>query len=318
MSEDAAAPFPNTPNMILKIGTRGSTLALAQARWVQEKIAGSGVGAELMIIKTSGDRFIDRAVQSVGGKGIFVKEIEDALLNDEIDLAVHSMKDLPAELPPELVIAAVPVREDARDVLVSREGMGLEKLPKGATIATGSLRRRAQILYYRPDLNVMPIRGNVDTRLKKLAVGDFQALVLAAAGLKRIGREDGISEYLGPDVCLSAVAQGALAIQTKVDRPARASVVFMNHRLSYLEVLAERAFLQRLGGGCQVPVGARAVATDDRIELAGMVADPDGRRLCRGKISGSSDAAAAIGNELAERLLTQGAGDLLAGSLTDH
>ena len=304
--------------MILKIGTRGSTLALAQARWVQEKIAASGVRTDLIIIKTSGDRFTDRAVQSVGGKGIFVKEIEDALLNDEIDVAVHSMKDLPTELPPELVIAAVPAREDARDVLVSRDGIGFEKLAEGATIATGSLRRRAQMLYYRRDLNVVPVRGNVDTRLKKLAAGDFDALVLAAAGLKRIGREDRISEYLGPDVCLSAVAQGALAIQTRLDRPARASVVFMNHRLSYLEVLAERAFLRRLGGGCQVPVGARAVARDDRIELAGMVADPEGRRLCRGKISGSSDRAAAIGNELAERLLTQGAGDLLAGSLSDH
>jgi hydroxymethylbilane synthase len=304
--------------MILKIGTRGSTLALAQARWVQERIETTGVRTELVIIRTSGDRFTDRAVQNVGGKGIFVKEIEDALLNDEVDLAVHSMKDLPTDLPPELVIAAVPVREDARDVLVSRDGVGLEKLAKGATIATGSLRRRAQMLYYRRDLNVVPIRGNVDTRLEKLATGKIDALVLAAAGLKRIGREDRITEYLGLDICLSAVAQGALAIQTRADRSARASVVFMNHRLTYLEVLAERAFLQRLGGGCQVPVGARAVANDDRIELTGMVADPDGRRLCRGNISDSSDRAVALGNELAERLLTEGAGGLLAESPDDH
>jgi hydroxymethylbilane synthase len=313
MSEDwFGSLFRDNPTMNLKIGTRGSALALAQARWVQEKIEATGLRTDLIIIKTSGDRLPDRAVQTLGGKGIFVKEIEDALLNDDIDLAVHSMKDLPTELPPELVIAAVPVREDARDVVVSRDAVVLQNLAKGATIATGSLRRRAQLLYYRPELKVVPIRGNVDTRLKKLAAGSFDALVLAAAGLKRIGREERITEYLGPDVCLSAVAQGALAVQTRAEGPARSAVVFMNHRLSYLEVLAERAFLERLGGGCYVPVAARAIASDDWIELSGMVADPDGRRLCRGDISGSSDQAANLGKQLAEQLLREGAGDLLS------
>ncbi|MGH7870843.1 MAG: hydroxymethylbilane synthase, partial [Candidatus Binatia bacterium] len=198
--------------MMLKIGTRGSTLALAQARWVQERIEATGVKTDLIVIKTSGDRFVDKAIQTLGGKGIFVKEIEDALLNKDIDVAVHSMKDLPTELPAELTIAAVPAREDARDVVVSRDGVALKDLPKGSTIGTGSLRRKAQILYYRRDLSVVPIRGNVDTRLKKLGAGHLNAVVLAAAGLKRIGREDRITEYLSADICLSAAAQGALAI----------------------------------------------------------------------------------------------------------
>src|SRR5918999_3732694 len=296
----------------LKIGSRGSALALAQADWVKRKLEETGLKVEIAVIKTSGDRFVDRTIQSLGGKGVFTKEIEDALLSGEIDLAVHSMKDLPAELPKGLAIAAVPEREDPRDVLVSRGNIRLRDLPKGARLATGSLRRKAQILNYRSDLSVVPIRGNVDTRLQKLMTERLDAVVLAAAGLKRLGRQDRITEYLSPDICLSAVAQGALAIETRADEPSRQAVAFMHHNSSFLEVTAERAFLQKLGGGCHVPVAARAVVNDELVNLTGMVADSDGNRVCRGSISGPAAQAAALGTALAERLLREGAEEMLA------
>jgi hydroxymethylbilane synthase len=301
---------------ILKIGSRGSALAMAQAEWVKRKLEETGLHVEINIIKTSGDRFVDHPVQSLGGKGIFTKEIEDALLSGAIDLAVHSMKDLPTEVPEGLAIAAVPQREDARDVLVSRMNIPLEALPDGARLGTGSLRRRSQILNYRSDLTLFPIRGNVDTRLQKLFEQDLDAIVLAAAGLKRLGREDRITEYLTPDVCLSAVAQGALAIETRDDKPSRQSVAFLHHDASFVEVTAERAFLKQLGGGCHVPVAARALIDGGLLNLTGMVAEPDGHRLCRGQIAGSTEQAAALGTELAERLIREGAGELLAGVIT--
>ena len=295
----------------IRIGSRGSALALAQAGWVKRTLEQAGVSVDIIVIKTSGDRFVDRTVQFLGGKGVFTKEIEDALLGGEIDLAVHSMKDLPAELPDGLAIAAVPAREDPRDVLVSRNNVPLEHLPKGASVATGSLRRRAQILNYRSDLSLVPIRGNVDTRLQKLETERLDAIVLAAAGLKRLGRQDRISEYLSPDICLSAVAQGALAIETRADEPSRQAVAFMNHDSSFLEVAAERAFLRKLGGGCHVPVAARALVDRQLINLTGMVADTDGRRICRGSISGPTAEAVALGTALAKRLLRDGAGEML-------
>ena len=306
------------PMTTLRIGTRGSALALAQAGWVQQKVEESGVKTDLIIIKTSGDRSVDRAIQSLGGKGIFTKEIEDALLNHEIDLAVHSMKDLPTELPDGLMIAAVPPREDPRDVLVSRNNIAFKDLPKGARVGTGSLRRKAQILYSRSDLSVVPIRGNVDTRLQKVGREGIDAIIVAAAGLKRIGRQDRITEFLNSDICLSAVAQGALGIETRTDEPSRQAVAFMHHEASSLEVVAERAFLRKLGGGCYVPVGARAVVKNDLVDLAGIVADTEGRRLFRGVISGPTAQAAALGIALAERLLRQGAGEMLAGLTTDR
>jgi hydroxymethylbilane synthase len=300
----------------IKIGSRGSTLALAQAGWVKRTLEQTGASVAIIVIKTSGDRFVNRTVESLGGKGVFTKEIEDALLGGEIDLAVHSMKDLPTELPGGLTIAAVPEREDPRDVLVSRNNIRLEHLPKGASLATGSLRRKAQILNYRSDLSLVPIRGNVDTRLRKLETEGLDAIVLAAAGLKRLGRQDQISEYLAPNVCLSAVAQGALAIETRADEVSQQVVAFMNHRSSFLEVAAERAFLRKLSGGCHVPVAARAVVDDTFINLTGVVADTDGRRLCRGSISGDATKAVALGTALAERLLREGAGEMLAGLTT--
>jgi hydroxymethylbilane synthase len=300
----------------LKIGSRGSALALAQADWVKRKLEETGLKVEITVIKTSGDRFVDRTIQSLGGKGIFTKEIEDALLSGEIDLAVHSMKDLPTELPKGLAIAAVPQREDARDVLVSRKNIPLKNLPPGAQLATGSLRRKSQILNYRSNLSVVPIRGNVDTRLQKLFEQGLDGIVLAAAGLKRLGREDRITEYLTPDICLSAVAQGALAIETRDDGPSRQSVAFLHHVPSFTEVTAERAFLRKLGGGCHVPVAARAFMDGELLNIMGMVAEPDGRRLCRDRIAGPKDQAVALGTELAERLIQAGAGGMLAGVIT--
>jgi hydroxymethylbilane synthase len=297
----------------LRIGSRGSALALAQAEWVKRKLKETGLQVDINIIKTSGDRFVDRPIQSLGGKGIFTKEIEDALLSGEIDLAVHSMKDLPTDLPEGLAIAAVPQREDARDVLVSRRNIPLKALPDGARLGTGSLRRRSQILNYRSDLTLVPIRGNVDTRLQKLLEQELDAIVLAAAGLKRLGREDRITEYLTPDICLSAVAQGALAIETRDDKPSRQSVAFLHDDASFVEVTSERAFLRKLGGGCHVPVAARAFINGELLNLAGVVAEPDGRRLCRGQIVGSTEQAGALGTELAERLIREGAGEMLGG-----
>ena len=298
----------------IRIGTRGSTLALAQANWVKTQLERNlpGVEVELRIIKTSGDRLIDTPMQQLGGKGVFTKEIEDALLHNEIDLAVHSMKDLPPQLPAGLVIAAVPKREDARDVLVARDGRSFADLPSGTTIGTGSLRRQAQLLHKRPDLVMASVRGNVDTRLRKLDEGQVDALVLAAAGLKRIGREDRIGEYLADEVCVSAVAQGALGIESRAESPVREQLRCLHDPATCSEVVAERALLERLGGDCRVPIGARGRLSGSEIKLIGVVVSPDGRRLCRSEASGHFDAAAEVGRRVAEELLRQGAAALLA------
>ena len=295
----------------IRIGTRRSPLALAQAEWVRRRIREHhpGTVVEVVAIKTSGDRFQDVPIEQIGAKGVFIKEIEEALLEGSIDVAVHSMKDLPTELPDGLAIAAVPEREDPRDVMVSHVAASLAELPAGARVGTGSLRRRAQVLNRRPDLEVAPIRGNVDTRLAKLRRGEVDALLLALAGLKRLGREREATQALPPDICLSAVAQGALGLETRRREAER--LRFLNHEPSALEVEAERAFLRRLEGGCQVPVGARAVASPDRITLAGMVADASGRRIFRSEISGAPAEAVSLGVQLAERLLDEGAGAVL-------
>jgi hydroxymethylbilane synthase len=298
----------------IRIGTRASELALAQTAWVKAKINEKYPDGriETILIKTSGDRFTETSIRAIGGKGIFTKEIEDALFRDEIDLAVHSMKDLPTELPPGLTVAIVPKREDPRDVLVSARGTTLNRLPAGAKLGTGSLRRTAQILHYRQDLSVMPIRGNVDTRLKKLDEGQFDALVMAAAGLKRIGREERITEYISNEICLCAPGQGALGLESREDDPIREGLSFLHDPASFAEVSAERSFLQRLGGGCHVPVGARAIAASEKLTLFGVVASPDGSSLYRGETSGGADDAKDLGRELAERLLSRGAQAILA------
>ena len=293
----------------LRIGTRGSKLALAQSGWVQKRIEERfpGTRFETVLIKTSGDQFVDTSLQAVGGKGIFVKEIEEALLRREIDLAVHSLKDLPTETARGLTLAAVPEREDPRDVLVSRNGVPLNALPAGARLGTGSLRRKAQLLHYRPELTVTAVRGNIDTRLKKLAKGDFDGIILAAAGLKRIGHEDRITEFLSPEVCLSAVGQGALALECREDDPLQAKLSFMHHSPTYHAVTAERSFLRRLGGGCHVPVGALATTDGESLRVLGVVADVQGHKLYRGENCGPTDEGERLGRELAESLLTEGA-----------
>jgi hydroxymethylbilane synthase len=306
---------------LIRIGTRGSKLALAQAAWVKARLEEKyrGLEVETLIIKTSGDRFLNTPIQAIGGKGIFVKEIEEAMLRGEIDLAVHSMKDLPTELPSGLVIGAIPEREDPRDALVSREKRGLKDLAGGSKVGTGSLRRRSQLLHYRPDLALVPIRGNVDTRLKKLDRGEVDALVMAAAGLMRLGWTDRVTEFLPPDVCVSAVAQGALGIETRDGDATREAVSFLDHRATAVEVAAERAFLRRLGGGCQIPVGARACVEGEKLRVMGVVGDTEGRQLFRGEIAGTASEAENLGRELAEKLLGEGADAILAfkeGSVT--
>jgi len=298
----------------IRIGTRGSALALAQSNWVKAQLLQNQpeLEVELRIIKTSGDRLIDTPIQDLGGKGVFTKEIEEALLRDEIDLAVHSMKDLPPQLPVGLVIAVMPKREDPRDVLVTREKRPFADLPSGTTIGTGSLRRQAQLLHKRRDLSLVPIRGNVDTRLRRLDEGQVDGLVMAAAGLKRIGRADRIGEYLADEVCVSAVAQGALGIEARKDSSVREHLSFLDDPATSLEVAAERALLDRLGGDCYVPIGARARLAGSELKLTGIVASPDGSRLCRSEISGHADDAAELGRRLAEELLKQGALELLA------
>jgi hydroxymethylbilane synthase len=266
---------------------------------------------ELRIIKTSGDSFIDTPIPNIGGKGVFTKEIEDALLHGEIDVAVHSLKDLPTMLPKGLMIAAVPQREDARDVLVARQKQTLSALSPGSKVGTGSLRRRAQLLHFRPDLVSTPIRGNIDTRLKKLDDGEVDALVLAAAGLKRIGRGDRIGEFLADDVCVSAAAQGALGIESRDDRSMGEWLGFVHDAATFTEVTAERALLDRLGGGCHVPIGARARVDGTELKMIGVVASLDGSSLCRGEIAGPAADAAELGKRLAERLLEKGAAKFL-------
>src|SRR5215207_7786270 len=298
----------------VRIGSRGSALALAQSNWVKRQIEAHypDLQVELSIIKTSGDRFSDRPISALGGKGVFTKEIEDALLNQSIDLAVHSMKDLPTELPAGLMIAAVPAREDARDVLVTRSGLKLADLAPSARIATGSLRRQAQLLHHRGDLVVVPIRGNVDTRLRKLDEGEADALIMAAAGLIRIGRAERIAEILPDEICVSAVAQGALAIETRGDATVRQLLSFLHNSTSEAETRAERALLRSLSGGCQVPIGARARVDGNALNMIAVVASPDGISLCRAQLTGEAQEGEQLGARLADELRRQGADKILA------
>ncbi len=298
----------------VRIGTRGSRLALWQAEWVQKAIEQQWpeTATELVIIKTTGDKILDVPLAKVGGKGLFVKEIEEALINGGIDLAVHSMKDMPAELPHGLCIGAVPERENPFDAFLSRDNMLLADLPHGAQVGTSSLRRSSQLLYQRPDLNILPLRGNLDTRLKKLACGDLDAIVLATAGLNRLGLNHHITSTLSPDAMLPAVGQGALCIESRTnDAPTSEVITCLDHPATHLAVIAERAFLHRLEGGCQVPIAAHATLDKEELELTGLVAELDGSRLIKAKATGPYDQAPVIGRKLAEKLLTQGAGAIL-------
>lgn len=296
----------------LTIGSRGSQLALWQSRWVAERLGELGIETTLEIIKTTGDKITDVPLAKVGTKGLFTKELEEALIERRIDLAVHSLKDMPTDLPEGLTLAAVPEREDARDAIV---GARLVDLRAGARVGTSSLRRAAQLRAVRPDLQVESIRGNLDTRLRKLDEGQYEAIVLAAAGLRRLGWADRIAELLSPEVMCPAVGQGALAIETRNGADAAAALCSrLTHTPTQQCVEAERAVLRSLGGGCQVPIGAHATIdeTGRVMSLTGVVASPDGVRVISHHAQGSPGEAAKLGRELADRLLANGARQILA------
>ncbi len=303
------------PKQKLVVGTRGSALALWQTEHVVERLRAitPDLDVKVRTIKTQGDLVRDRALSQVGGEGLFVKEIENALLAGEIDLAMHSLKDMPTEQPEELILGAVLKRADPRDALVARDGVGnFAVLPLGARMGTSSLRRRAQLLAARPDLQVADLRGNVDTRLRKLCAGDYDAVVLAAAGLIRLGHADAIGEILPVDLMLPAVGQGALCVEVRADDEAtRALIAPLDHLVTRQVTQAERAFLRCLKGGCQVPIGAYGEVSDGQLHLRGLVASLDGSRVVRDETRGPATEAAQLGTELAEQVLDAGGKTIL-------
>jgi hydroxymethylbilane synthase len=305
----------------ITVGTRQSALALTQTGHVVDDLRrlcaehGIEVQFELKKIVTKGDRILDVTLSKVGGKGLFVKEIEQALLDGEIDMAVHSMKDMPFELPEGLVVGAVPLREDARDALITRGHSSLDELPQGALVGTSSLRRASQLQHYRPDLRVEPVRGNIDSRLRKLESEGFDAILLAAAGLHRTGWQDRISAYLPPEICLPAVGQGALCIECRGGDDFMLDLLGRyQHEETALAVQAERSFLGRLNGGCQVPLGAYASVADDglSVTLTGMVGSPDGEMMLKETETGNDPEK--LGLLVADKLIARGADRILAAA----
>ena len=298
----------------LRIGTRGSQLALFQANWVKDKLARAHplLKVTLIKIKTTGDKIQDAPLAKIGGKGLFVKEIEEALIQKRIDLAVHSIKDVPTELPEGLYLSVITKREDSRDVFISKEGIRLKDLPRGARIGTSSLRRQAQLLHFREDLVMIPLRGNLDTRLKKLKTLKLDGIVLALAGVRRLGLEANITEVIPTEISLPAIGQGALGIETrKGDEKVEETTRFLNDPDSSIAISAERAFLNRLGGGCQVPIAAFGRIGDSTLNLDGMVGTIDGKRLIRHHVEGPIEKAESLGIELAEILFGKGAKEIL-------
>ncbi|GMT46570.1 MAG: porphobilinogen deaminase [bacterium] len=302
------------------IGTRGSRLALWQAEWVKSELQKlyPDLRVELNRIKTTGDKILDVPLAKVGGKGLFVKEIEEALLRHEADIAVHSMKDVPTEFPAGLHLAVICKREDPRDAFISQiqdSGFKIQKfkdLPGGAVIGTSSLRRSCQLLNIRPDLRIGQLRGNLDTRLKKLDEGQFDAVILAAAGVMRLGLKERITEVLPPGISLPAIGQGAVGIECRTgDDFINTLIMPLNHEETSVCVRAERAFLKRLEGGCQVPVGAYARLINGRIVMDGLVGSVSGERIIREQMEGDQEIAESIGIRLAEDLLSRGAKEIL-------
>ncbi|WP_416729104.1 hydroxymethylbilane synthase [Fictibacillus sp. JL2B1089] len=296
------------------VGSRRSKLAITQTNWVIEQLKKSGMPFEFEVkeIVTKGDIILDVTLSKVGGKGLFVKEIEQAMLDKEIDIAVHSMKDMPSELPDGLEIGCTPKRVDPRDALISEKYSSLRELPAGAIVGTSSLRRAAQILNRRPDLEIKSIRGNIDTRLNKLKSGEFDAIILAAAGLERMGwSTDVVTEYLDIDLCLPAVGQGSLAIECRSeDLEVKELLATLNDPYTFDTVSAERSFLNTLEGGCQVPIAAFATMDDNQeVSLTGLVADPEGKTVLKEMKSGKDPYR--VGVELAEELKTLGAKNIL-------
>ncbi len=297
------------------LGSRGSALALRQAELVTQALTSrwADLEVELVIIKTSGDRLAQADLSGLGGKGLFVKEIEEALLAGTIDLAVHSLKDLPAEIPAGLTLTAFTEREDPRDVLISREASGPEGLPLGARVGTSSLRRRVQLLAWRRDLTVEPLRGNVDTRLRRLREGALDAIVVAAAGLHRLGAQPSGATILPPEVMLPAVGQGILALEVRADDEAMVKrLASLDDPLSRMAAIAERAFLTTLGGDCHTPIAGYARLVDGRLRLDGLVATADGRNVLKDQIEGSPDEPLELGKRLARQMLSSGGEAILA------
>jgi len=298
----------------IRVGSRESTLALWQTNWVIERLSRSNPGLqfEVVHIKTEGDKMPDAPLAKIGGRGVFVKELESALLDGRIDIAVHSLKDMPSLTPESLAIAAVTEREDARDVLVSRGKMPLSDLPFGAKVGTSSVRRAAQMKYLRPDVQILELRGNLETRLRKAEGGDYDAVILAAAGIKRLGLEDRIAEHLPTEQFLPAVGQGALAVEIRADEGEIQSIVVpVTHRPTQLAVLAERSFLRVVGGGCSAPVAAYGRLEGNRLILDGMIASLDGQIMIKDRLEGEPARAISLGEEMAGRLLERGGRDIL-------
>jgi len=293
---------------MLVIGSRGSQLALWQAKWIAARLAERGQETRIEIIKTTGDKITDVPLAKVGTKGLFTKEIEEALLEGRIDLAVHSLKDLPTEVPDGLTIAAIPEREDSRDALV---GVALKNLPAGAKIGTSSLRRAAQLRVIRKDLRIESVRGNLDTRVRKLDEGQYEAIVLASAGLTRLGWAHRIAEILSPEVMCPAVGQGALAVETRMDGYARDICSALDHSATRTAVTAERAVLASLGGGCQVPIGAHAQVSSGMVRLTGVVISPDGEQVVRKSDQSTVADAENLGRRVGAALLADGAREIL-------
>ena len=300
--------------MHIKVGTRGSKLALAQTNSVIEalKKVAPEIEVEICVIRTSGDIMQDVSLAQIGGQGVFVKEIEEALLARSIDLAVHSMKDVPGETPEGLIFAAVMEREDARDVLVSRGNVKMEFMPKGARIGTGSLRRAAQIKAMLPDVSIMPLRGNIDTRLKKIETENLTGVILAAAGMKRMGYLEKITQYLPVELMLPAVGQGALGLEIRVqDTQLSELCAKMNDEQTAAEVAAERAYLRALGGGCRLPIAAYGLLEGKRLTLEGILTVPNGSTMIRDKVWWEIGQAEELGKKLADLILEKGGKRLL-------
>jgi hydroxymethylbilane synthase len=300
---------------LVRVATRGSLLALTQTGWVVDRLkeANPGVDFELITFKTVGDKVLDVALSQIGGKGLFTKELEDALLGGKADIAVHSLKDMPTEFPEGLILGCIPPREDPRDVVITVDGTQFMDLPAGTLVGTSSLRRLAQLRAHRPDLEYVSIRGNVDTRLRKLQEGQVGALIMAAAGLHRAGFTARITEYLEPEFCLAAPGQGALAIEIRDRDSAIGAIVGRLHdRETALQIDAERTLLARLQGGCQVPIGAYATLAGDRLHLEGLIASPDGTKVIRYAAEGSTGDARMLGDQVAVWLLEHGGAEILA------
>lgn len=298
----------------LQIGTRGSQLALCQANWVKERLTQTHPDLKVTVItiKTTGDKIQDAPLAKIGGKGLFVKEIEEALIQKRVDLAVHSIKDVPTELPEGLHLSAITKREDPRDAFISKDGTLLKDLPQRAKIGTSSLRRQAQLLHFRKDFELIPLRGNLGTRLRKLERMNLNGIVLAIAGVKRLGLEARITEVIPTEISLPAIGQGALGIETrKGDEEVEGRIQFLNDPSSATTILSERAFLKRLGGGCQVPIAAFAQVVGSNLWIDGLVGTIDGKRLVRHHLEGPLEKAGSLGTELAETLLRKGAREIL-------